>query len=203
MGETDMDGGPFRVPPPADRRATSRPAEQARWQPEDPQPVKEEEPKVVHRTLPPQYAAKEEKSPKKRFLVPAIAIVAVVILGALGLFAWNNAQNASLAVDAGKYQAVFFTNGQVYFGKLKAFNGDYMKLTDIYYLQTQATGETDSENPQQTSTDQNDVQLIKLGDEIHGPEDSMVISKDQVLFYENLKPDGKVSQSIEQYKKSH
>lgn len=45
------------------------------------------------------------------------------------------------------------------------------------------------------------MQLIKLGDEIHGPEDEMILSKDQVLFYENLKTDGKVAQSIEKYKK--
>ena len=43
----------------------------------------------------------------------------------------------------------------------------------------------------------------KLGQEIHGPEDEMIISKDHVLFYENLKSDGKVSQSIEQYKKAN
>jgi ABC-type Zn uptake system ZnuABC Zn-binding protein ZnuA len=43
------------------------------------------------------------------------------------------------------------------------------------------------------------VQLIKLGSEVHGPEDAMMIAKAQVLFYENLKPDGKVAQSISKY----
>jgi len=107
-------------------------------------------------------------------------------------------------IDGGKYQAVFFANGQVYFGKLQVFNGGYLKLTDIYYLQSQSSG--DSSNPQATSKDQaagSNVQLIKLGDEIHGPEDEMIISKDQVLFYENLKADGKVAQSIKKFKDSH
>ena len=95
----------------------------------------------------------------------------------------------------------------MYFGKLEQAGGAYMKLTDIYYLQSQQSvganaSDKDSKNPQQTSTDQNNVQLIKLGDEIHGPEDAMVISKDQVLFYENLKSDGKVAQSIDKYKTS-
>ena len=194
-----MDAGPFRTQQPADRRAVSRP-EMPRRQPEEPQPVYAE-PKTVHRATPPSHSAKEKKS-WKRFLLP-VGIIAVIILGIVGWFAWNNMQNANNAIDSSKYQAVFFTNGQVYFGKLKPFNGEYMQLTDIYYLQTQTKDATsDSKNPQQTATDQNDVQLIKLGDEIHGPEDKMILSKDQVLFYENLKADSKVAQSIEKYKTS-
>jgi hypothetical protein len=94
---------------------------------------------------------------------------------------------------------VFFTNGQVYFGKLQSFNSGYLKLTNIFYLQSQSSSDTSS-NPQATAKDQSgNVQLIKLGDEIHGPEDEMIISKDQVLFYENLKAGGKVAQSIKKF----
>lgn len=106
-------------------------------------------------------------------------------------------------IDTNKYQAVFFTNGQVYFGKLQKLSGGYFKLNDIYYLQAKAdaTPESTSENPQETSTNQtSDVELIKLGREVHGPEDEMIISKDQVLFFENLKKDGTVTQSINKFK---
>ena len=80
-----------------------------------------------------------------------------------------------------------------------------MKMTDIFYLQNQGStnARADSSNPQEASSDQNNVQLVKLGKEIHGPEDEMIISRDQVLFYENLKTDGKVAQSIEKYKSSN
>jgi hypothetical protein len=191
-----MDGGPFRAQQPADRRVISRPE---RRQPEEPQPVNVEPQPTMHRATTPRQATKENK-PRKRFILPVVAAIIAIILAIAGWFAWSNMQNAGTAIDGNKYQAVFFTNGQVYFGKLKPFNNDYMQLTDIYYLQTQTADEADSKNPQKTSTDQNDVQLIKLGDEIHGPEDQMILSKDQVLFYENLKPDSKVAQSIEKYK---
>lgn len=196
-----MDGGPFRAQRPADRGTTSR-AESTRRQPEEPEPVKEVPAKITHRTPASHRAPKEEKS-LKRFLLPLIAIIAVVIISIAGWFVWSNTRTAGgTAIDSSKYQAVFFTNGQVYFGKLQLFNSEYLKLTDIYYLQTQTGAEGDSENPQETTTDQNNVQLIKLGDEIHGPEDEMIISKEQVLFYENLKPDGKVTQSIDKYKET-
>jgi len=197
-----MDDGPFRVSQPANRRSVNRPEPTARWQaPEEPQkPVAAEPKPVAARTAPTQHTSKKEKKASKKFKLPILAAI-ILILILLGFFAWSKMQNTGTAIDTSKYQAVFFTNGQVYFGKLESFNKDYMKLSDIYYLQTQ-TDTAKSENPQQTSTDQNNVQLIKLGDEIHGPEDEMVISRDQVLFYENLKEDGKVTQSIGQYKKT-
>jgi hypothetical protein len=34
---------------------------------------------------------------------------------------------------------------------------------------------------------------------VHGPEDSMVMNEDQILFFENLKADGKVTTSIGEY----
>jgi flagellar basal body-associated protein FliL len=192
-----MEEGPFRASRPADRRAVSRP-EPAYRQPEEPQPVN-----VEPQAPAPQKEVKQKK-PSRRLRLPiAIAIVVLIVAGVVGWFVWSGSQNQGTAIDSSKYQAVFFTNGQVYFGKLHTFNNESLKLTDIYYLQTQASS-TSSQNPQQTSNAQtSNVQLIKLGDEIHGPEDEMVLSKAQVLFYENLKPDSKVVTSIEQYKKSH
>ena len=202
-----MDVGPFRGSRPTDRRTVSTSAPTHR-QAEESQTV-QPEPRAAssHRAASsPRQNIKEEKSLFKRLLWPLVIAVVVIVLGVGGWFAWSSARGAVVnTIDTGKYQAVFFTNGQVYFGKLQLAGGDYMKLTDIYYLQnnqqTAAEGE-DANNPQQASTDQSNVQLIKLGDEIHGPEDEMIISKDQVLFYENLKTDGKVAQSIEQHKGS-
>lgn len=192
-----MDGGPFRAPRSAetDRRVISR-QEPAPRQPIDPQPIAEE-PKKYRQS--PNYQAAEEKKPfKRRFIVPLVALVVLLLLAG-GWFVLSSKQNAAIGIDGGKYQAVFFTNGQVYFGKLSGSNNSYLKLTDIYYLQTESTDGSNS--VQAASTDQsNNAKLVKLGDEIHGPEDEMIISKDQVLFYENLKADGKVAQAIQKAK---
>lgn len=145
----------------------------------------------------------KKKNPKKlRQLAMAAAIAGIVLLITLG--GWLLYRTSMGAyIDSNKYQAVFFTNGQVYFGKLHKLSGGYFKLNDIYYLQAKAdtAPENASENPQETSTNQgSDVELIKLGREVHGPEDEMIISKDQVLFFENLKKDGTVTQSINKFK---
>ena len=194
-----MDRGPFRTPQSTDRRATSRPEPANR-------PLEESQLRndthTAQRTTAPQFAAARKPSKAKRIIISIVGALFVILLIVGGWFAWRMVSGtASAPIDSGKYQAVFFTNGQVYFGKLQDYNGGYFKLTDIFYLQTQSTSSSESENPQKTSTDQNNVQLIKLGEEIHGPEDTMIISKDQVLFYEDLKSDGKVARSIEQYKR--
>jgi hypothetical protein len=127
-------------------------------------------------------------------------IAAILIPVVLVIAGWMITRtNTGAYIDDNKYQAVFFTNGQVYFGKLKAVNNEYFKLNKVFYLQTKDKTATDSKNPQQTSTDTTDVELIKLGNEIHGPTDEMIVSKDQVLFFENLKADGTVTKSIEKF----
>ncbi len=106
----------------------------------------------------------------------------------------------------GDWQAVFLTNGQVYFGRLKNVSSDYPELSDIYYLQVQnvpiqpaqpASGEQGVQPAQQT---QQQLVLIKFGTELHRPADKMFINKDHVMFYEDLTVDSPVIKSIEDYK---
>jgi len=130
-----------------------------------------------------------------RVLAILLIIVSVVVLG------WfANKALAAATSDAGvkskQYQAVFLTNGQVYFGKVSHVDSSYVKLTDIYYLQVQQQVQPKDNS----SSQQPQVSLAKLGGELHGPEDVMYISRQQVLFWENLKNDGKVVKAIADYK---
>ncbi len=141
---------------------------------------------------------KKKRSKLQRILLAVAGLVVVLGFVAGGWFYYQSTVSAQ--IDNSEYQAVFFTNGQVYFGKLQNLSGGYYKLTDIFYLQASTTGAA-SGNPQSTSQSA-DVQLIKLGSEVHGPVDEMVINREQVLFFENLKKDGKVTASIDKYNNS-
>lgn len=90
-------------------------------------------------------------------------------------------------VSASQWQAVFLTNNQVYFGKLVNYDNAYVTLTHVYYLRTAS----DLDQGGGAS-----LNLIKLGGELHGPEDSMYIPKSTVLFWENMKPTSQVVQTI-------
>lgn len=122
--------------------------------------------------------------------------IAIIILAIAGLtFLSGNTEAKSIKKD--KYQAVFLNNGQVYFGNIHSLNSKYIDLQNIYYLQT-----NNNSGEQQASSNAN-VSLVKLGCELHAPYDEMVVNRDQVIFWENLKDDSQVVKAIGQYKKDN
>lgn len=129
-------------------------------------------------------------------LAGALLLLALV---AFGITAKSGGNSESDLIKTDKYQAVFLntSDGQVYFGKLAVLNKGYYKLTDIYYVRVQQVQPSD---PKQQSQQQ--ISLAKLGSEIHGPEDQMIINKKDVMFWENLKDDGQVVKAIKEYKKN-
>lgn len=141
-----------------------------------------------------------KRSSKKILIISAI--IAVVVLGSVGWFVWSMRDDSAKSVNNDEYQAVFLTNGQVYFGKISSINKDELTLDHIYYLQVQqsvqpatnGTSNTTTNGAAQTNNSQ--VSLAKLGSELHGPEDHMYVERSQVLFWENLKDSGKVVQAI-------
>ena len=110
-------------------------------------------------------------------------------------------QSDNLKIDQGKYQAVFLTNGQVYFGKIGTREGSYLELFDIFYLQVKPVlQQGDNSNENKNAQDQKtELSLVKLGNELHGPLDRMMINRDQIVFVEDLKDDSKVTEAIHRY----
>ena len=137
----------------------------------------------------------ESLTPRKRSASSTwIIVILIVLLVGLGWW-WSKGKGGGLAGrSTASYQAVFLTNNQVYFGQLAKARGDYAVLTDIYYLQVQPTLQ-----PSETGANPN-VNLVKLGSELHGPEDRMEINREHILFVENLKADSQVVQGIEKHK---
>lgn len=128
-----------------------------------------------------------------------IVSVAILSLALLVFVIFGGGKSESDLVKKDKFQAVFLNDqsGQVYFGKLTVVNARYYKLTDIYYVRVDSAVQ-----PDKSGQSQQNISLAKLGNELHGPEDEMYISRDKVLFWENLKDDGQVVKAITEYKKT-
>ena len=131
--------------------------------------------------------------------------VTILLLAIASLLYYGNG-NESKFIDTSKYQAVDLDTGtgsagssdQIYFGHIVKLNDKYLVLQDIYYIVPNATpaGST------ATST-ANNYTLVKLGCELHAPYDRMVINRDHVSFWENLKSSGTVATKIAEYIKQN
>jgi len=127
------------------------------------------------------------------------AIIVIIIVILVGLFliskytSWN-VLKVNKNVSTTDWQAVFLSNGQVYFGKIDSQSNDTIVLSDIYYLQVSSPIQ-----PVEADQGQQNLSLVKLGNELHGPSDEMKINRDHVLFTEKLKADSKVVDAIVRY----
>lgn len=131
------------------------------------------------------------------FKITIIVVVVLALAGSAG--GWYY----SLTRYSDGYCAVFLSNSQVYFGKV-AINGyKELKITDVYYLQVNTGSQVATSDSLNSETDISTagVSLNKLGNELHGPKDEMIINRDHILFIERLKSDSKVVQAIESFQK--
>jgi hypothetical protein len=128
----------------------------------------------------------------RRIFIMLLVLVALILVllvvrtqlfraGVASLFA----PSAAEVIDRNLYQAVFLTNGSTYFGKLQAQGDEWFLLTDVFYL---------------SASEQGSTQLIKRGSEAQAPIEPMIISREQVLFIENLREDGDIVTLIKRFK---
>lgn len=178
-----------------DRRPAPRRGAPVRRPADEPQP-RETEPRYEQRP-PVSESDPKQSSRRKKFLLPIMIGLVVVGLAVAGWFAWSNLRGSSLAIDSDKYQAVFLTNGNTFFGKLETAGDNQMKLSQVFYPESAAT--TDADDQQMENPDANTTRLIPFKEHMYGPEDEMMFDRSQLVFFMNLKSDGQVSKLIKEY----
>lgn len=125
-----------------------------------------------------------------------VIVGSALLLAAVALYLGfsGGVGNESKKINDKQYQAVFLNNGQVYFGKIAGLNNKYVDLTNVFYIENNATSTTGTQSQSQNYT------LRKLGTtELHAPEDEMIINREQVTFWENLKDSSQVVTKIKEY----
>lgn len=146
-------------------------------------------------------------STESKVVVVLIVFASVVVLATIMASFFVRANGVDDLIKNDQYQAVFLSNGQVYFGKIMGVDNGTMVVEDVYYLQVdqQIQPEQDGSPGAQAQTNgEPQVSLAKLGGELHGPEDQMFISTGEVVFWENLNgaDESQVVNAIERHKES-
>lgn len=123
----------------------------------------------------------------RNFLVPILTLTFSIgaIVFSLLTFFYNNSENY---YDS-DFQAVFLSNGQVYFGTIESSTKNYLVLNNAHYIQL------DSEQNQTASTE---IKLIKVGGEIHSPKSKLFINQANVLLIQELKSPSQMVQKLKE-----
>jgi hypothetical protein len=102
-----------------------------------------------------------------------------------------NSNNVNLAV----------TNGQTYFGRLERFGPSTVVLFDAYYLQVgeTTTTETADATADATATDGSNLQLKKLSDDFHQPNNYLVLNRDHILYWQHLSDSSPIIEAMVEY----
>lgn len=151
------------------------------------------------------FVEKPAKRSGKRGLTVVASVVILALLGLVGWLLWSSGQGTAAGVDSSKYQMVKLSDGQTYYGKLSSLDKDYMKLSDVFYLENEANSAVESEETatEEQDASQNKYKLLKFTGIYFGPEDEMTIAREQIINYVNLDPKGKIVEIINQYKASN
>lgn len=147
-----------------------------------------------------------QQQPKRRLSLGArfmrvevftVLLGIALLLVAVALYAGLSKPGAeSQQINTKQYQAIFLNNGQVYFGKITDLNNKYLVLRNVFYIENSSSVSTTQ------TQNSNNYTLRKLGTtELHAPEDKMVINRDTVAFWENLKDSSQVVTKIGEYYK--
>ncbi len=140
----------------------------------------------------PEFGVRRTSAPTQPPIWMWVAIL-IVVAGGIYWFSRGNLFQSNV------YQAVFLSNGQVYFGKTRSLQGKYVLLDDVYYVQWQqqqqgldATTEGQLANPVSVPI------LLRRGQEEHRPFGSLRLNRDQIVAIENVGPDSPVMEQIKQ-----
>lgn len=157
-------------------------------EPEVAQPVAVE----PHRYTPQRPALQQVKPPKQKLKLPKWAIVAVITAVVVGLasVAWITlfSRNQADGIDHSKYQAVLLTGGNLtYFGKLERLSDGYYKMTNVYLMTSDQANQVKKDNT---------LSLAKVTQQFYTPDDEVILPREQVLQYQNMSNDSKISQYI-------
>lgn len=96
--------------------------------------------------------------------------------------------------DGAPYYALTLTNGSLFFAHLKYEDDRYLYLNDVHYFQrTPPPPAKKGEQPASPG-----LTLVKQSADPQGPKDELILNRDQLLFYQELRNDSRVVQLIRQ-----
>jgi hypothetical protein len=130
----------------------------------------------------------QARGPRSLYKRPGGLVLTLIVVLIGAMLAIMYVLPDGVRINSRGYQVVYLASGQAFFGKLQNTDGKYVVIKDAYTTQDQ-TGAQDNAQSQ--------TAIVKVSQQVYGPEDSLSIKSDQVVFWQNLRSDSKIVQAIE------
>jgi hypothetical protein len=120
-----------------------------------------------------------------------LRIVAIIVLAGIGYGIWLLSRPSDPfagKVAKGRWQAVFLSDGRIYFGHLHPASSEFFELTEAYFVQ-----QVQGAKGQQAGS-----QVRPISAQPEGPEDRVMLDRKFILQIENLRTDSEAVKAIEQ-----
>lgn len=140
-----------------------------------------------------QAYANRDPAPRRPIGAIVASLVIGLLLGAGGatfLASQDGGDDFAGAVDETRFQAVILSNDKVYFGRIRTVSDEFYELDSAFFLRETRDGE-DAEPVRA---------LLPVNREIHAPDNSMLIRKEEVVLVENLAKDSPILAEIKRQK---
>lgn len=143
-----------------------------------------------------------EKKIVKRIFLGVFVFMIIVALDAN--YKFTSAFRNDIQTQS-KWQAVFLSNDQVYFGHLSQYGLNYWRLDNAHYIKVTKVPVAPAvpQDPKAKTSPQdqqpqfeNRTSLVKLSDDMHQPEDVLYIPKEHILFWQDLQNSSSIVQTL-------
>ncbi len=125
----------------------------------------------------------------RRLLLPLVGRIVLAVALFVATFAYVEWWDfVPPSFGGARYQAVFLSNGQTYFGHYVDRLGPYAKIENAFYIQ-----QAPAANEDEATTSK----IVRRGNEFHQPEPFVLLPKTAILFVEDLRTDSSVAQFMD------
>lgn len=141
-------------------------------------------------------SVKKETNPifKQAFLIIAMLLFIFVLYL---FFKTDNDSRQKEADISYKWYAVKLLNDEIYYGEIGDTSADPILIRNVYYNYDQINDPEEAKK----ETGISNLRLVKRGKETHGPDGTMNVIRDQVIYMEPLGEGSKVLKAILEYEK--
>jgi len=136
---------------------------------------------------------KEDKSIIFKQLI-ILFFLAIFIFGVYKIFFKSTNSPSAQEQQTERWYMVKLNDGEVFYGQISDTAADPVIIRNVYYDYDQLKGE----DSKKENTGGN-LRLVKRGKETYGPDGTIHIVRDQILYMEPLRDDSKVLKAILEY----